>query len=493
MDPDRRPVLWVHVLLCAVGAAVALRAFLLPVAPNDFWWALATGRLIAETGSIPTADVFSYTFPGALWLDQPWLSQVFMFQVHALGGVPLVQVSVLACLAITFALLYRLGARMTRAPRATAALLLLTLPASSPGWSVRSQAFALPLFIAFVVVLYHWRARGAGARLWLLPVLMAVWVNVHGSFVLGGVLVAVTLVGTWAHQLLGREGQEVPASIRALVLWGSVTALAVLLNPRGAGVLAYVTGVVGNSAIQDLIREWQRPSPFSFIGGAFFLYAGALVWAVVSSRRRLHPAEALVAVAFFWLGVSAVRHTPWFVLATTPLFLASAVETRLGAWVETWREPSPRLARALVGAIGVVVMAATPWIKPSLPWPAVVRPVLSTETPVAAVAALQADPQGPRRLFHSEGFGSYLLWAAPERRVFIDTRVEVYPADHWESYVELSAGGRAAELLDSWRVDGLLLDRRYQWGLVEWVRANPDWVVRFEDAGAVYFVKSPGT
>ncbi len=137
MNADHRSSTLTRVLLAALGTSIALRVFLLPVAPNDFWWALASGRLIAENGAIPNADVFSYTYPGAPWFDQPWLSQLLMFLAHDLGGMPLVLVAVLAAVTIAFVLLYRLGVRMTGAPRATAAFLLLTLPASSPAWSVR--------------------------------------------------------------------------------------------------------------------------------------------------------------------------------------------------------------------------------------------------------------------------------------------------------------------------------------------------------------------
>jgi hypothetical protein len=483
-----------HVLLAAVVTSVALRVFLLPVVPADFWWALATGRLIEETGRIPTADVFSYTFPGAPWFDQPWLSQSLIYGAHVLGGVPLVLLAALAAVTTAFLLLYRLGVRITGASAATAAFLLLTLPASSPAWSVRSRVFALPLFVAFVIVLHGWRTGRDGGRLWLLPLVMAVWANAHGSFVLGGVLVAVTLAGMGLERLLARSVGWTARGprMRALVFWGGVTALAVLANPRGVAVFDYVRGVVGNPVVQGLILEWQRPSPVTFIGGVFYLYAVGLLAVVWTSRRRPDAVEILTGVVFFGLGLSALRHTAWFVLATTPTFLASAAETRLGSWITAWPEPSPAAARALVATFAVLVLASSPWVKPSLPWPEAVRPVLDAETPVAAVAAVRADPQAPHRLFHSETYGSYLMWAAPERRVFIDTRVEVYPADHWQTYMELTGGRRASEVLEDWQVDGLLLDQRRQWRLVGWARERPDWVVRYEDERSVYFVRSPG-
>ena len=185
-----------NVLYAAVFTAVALRAFLLPMSPNDSWWHLATGRVIVEGRAIPNVDVFSYTYFGAPWFDQPWLAQIVLYALHGLGGVPVLVLFVFLLLVVTFALLLRLCTRITGDAKLATALLILTLPASSPNWSLRSQIFAIPLFVAFLVILTEWRAGRNRRGLWLLPGLMAVWVNVHGSFVLGGLLVAGPVTAT---------------------------------------------------------------------------------------------------------------------------------------------------------------------------------------------------------------------------------------------------------------------------------------------------------
>ena len=52
----------------------------------DYWWHLRTGALIAETGSVPSVDPYSYTVPGAAWVDVHWLFQLGLHSVHSLGG-----------------------------------------------------------------------------------------------------------------------------------------------------------------------------------------------------------------------------------------------------------------------------------------------------------------------------------------------------------------------------------------------------------------------
>lgn len=481
-----------NVLYAAVFTAVALRAFLLPMSPNDSWWHLATGRVIVEGRAIPNVDVFSYTYFGAPWFDQPWLAQIVLYALHGLGGVPVLVLFVFLLLVVTFALLLRLCTRITGDAKLATALLILTLPASSPNWSLRSQIFAIPLFVAFLVILTEWRAGRNRRGLWLLPGLMAVWVNVHGSFVLGGLLVGLVVAGAgMEHLRSGRACRPVAIPpIRHLVAWGAVTALATLANPRGPEVIGYVFSLLGDPAVQSLIQEWQAPHPASFVGAAFLAYAGATAVTMLVSRRRTDATELLTFAVFLVMAVGAERHVAWFALVTTPTFVAAAAEI---PWIRSLlarAETPAALNRGLLTGFGALVLAASPWLKPSLPWPAAVRPLLSADTPVAALAAVQRDPDPPARLFHSEGFGSYLMWAAPERRVFIDTRVELYPLEHWRRYGETSQGRGARETLDLHDVDGLLLDARRQAGLVDWALRSPHWLLRYRDRRSVYLVRA---
>jgi hypothetical protein len=106
------------------------------------------------------------------------------------------------------------------------------------------------------------------------------------------------------------------------------------------------------------------------------------------------------------------------------------------------------------------------------------------------VSFLRSQPDRPRRLFHSEAYGSYLIWAAPEQAVFIDTRIELYPYQQWRDYINLSQGSNVAALLQKYQIDGLLLSVEHQEGLIEVIRREGGWVERYADAQTVYFTRS---
>jgi hypothetical protein len=139
-----------------------------------------------------------------------------------------------------------------------------------------------------------------------------------------------------------------------------------------------------------------------------------------------------------------------------------------------------------------VVLLSLPWLRPYVPMPRWRRPYLSSDTPVEAVAFLCDLPE-PGRVFHTEGYGSYMIWACPEVPVFADTRIELYPEEQWMDYLAL--GGARYDwqaLLDRYGIDTLLLRREGQEKLIEAATAAPEWERLYEDDEAVILQRVQG-
>ncbi|NJN15490.1 MAG: hypothetical protein HC822_03940 [Oscillochloris sp.] len=511
-----------HVWLFAAVAFIALRALLTPIPPHDFWWHMATGRLIATEGAIPTVDRFSYTQAGEPFYNQSWLAQLLMYGGYELGGAALLIAAQAVLLAFTYGLLLHLCIRRSGAIRLSAGFIMVaTLPASFDNWIIRPQTYALPLFVIFLYVLTIWRTearaeqpwyvRWRASGLWLLPLLAAIWVNLHGAFVLGGALIGLTFAGeaierwwearrerrSWANRPVGRAEdvltrEPIPqrAPLIDLIIVGVLTGAAWLLNPGGFQVIGYVRNLLSSSAVTQLVTEWAPPTIRDPNGMIFFgfLLAGMVILAY--SRRRPELTVMLIMGAFLYLALGAVRNNIWFVAVATPLLVVQ---------LTGWRAPDtpqrkpfqgvPMLNGLLIGLIGFSLLICLPWVKPALDLPPDVGALLSPSTPVAAVDALRADPDRPERLFHAMSYGSYLIWAAPEQAVWADPRIELYPLEQWLDYRRLSAGGDTEQLLEFYNIDGLLLSVEDQSALVEYARVHPEqWELRYEDETAVYFV-----
>lgn len=514
-----------HVWLAAALVLIALRPLLTPIPPHDFWWHLATGRIIVAQHAIPILDSFSYTRTGLPFYNQGWLAQVLMYGLYQTGGLALILLVQAALIALAYGLLLRLCISRTARLRLSVALLLLTtLPLSFDNWNVRPQSYAFPLFVGFLVILTEFRL-GRRNRLWLLPLLMLVWVNIHGTFILGLGLIGLTFVGELLKSLR-RSAEEPPAqadapaeepavvlreatrrdvkmlwapladadpnrgrqSMLLLLVWGAITALAVLVNPRGLGVLGYVRNLLGSNAVTTLVTEWAPPTIRDAGGIIFFLFLIGCGVVLIYTRRRPDLTDMLLFGAFLWLALGAVRNIVWFGFVATPL-VAVQFATLLSPPRTARRSAGvPALNAVLIGMLGLFLIGGLPWIKPAL-LPPSVGALLMEDTPVAAVAAMRAQPDHPRHLFHAMGYGSYLIWAAPEQPVFIDPRIELYPYEQWSDYINLGQANNVAELLHTYDIDGLLLSKHEQEPLVKVVRADPAWQIRYEDMNTIYLIR----
>jgi len=491
-----------HVWIAAALLLIALRPLLTPIPPNDFWWHMATGRIIATTGAIPTADSFSYTRAGQPFYNQSWLAQLFMYLLHQIGGVPLLIFVQALVITLAYGLLLRLCIRRSGHVRLSVGLLLLTtLPLSVTNWFVRPQSYVLPIFAAFLTVITEYRL-GISRRLWLLPLLMALWVNIHGSFILGLALIGITFVGEALKTQARTKNQEPrtadhaqePSSqfsvLGSLAFWGALTAAAMLLNPRGFAVLGYVSNLVGSNAVTTLVTEWAPPTIRDTDGKIFFAFLIGCGAVLIYARRRPDLTDLLLFGAFLWLALGAGRNAVWFGFVATPLLIVQAATLLPTPRTRAPFAGSPLLNGVLIGMLTLLMVLALPWIKPALELPPSIGALILDETPVQAVAFLRAQPDRPRHLFHTEAYGSYLIWAAPEQPVFVDTRIELYPYDQWRDYINLGQANSTAALIQKYAIDGMLLSAKYQQPLIDAIRADRGWVERYHDKQTSYFSRA---
>ena len=149
-------------------------------------------------------------------------------------------------------------------------------------------------------------------------------------------------------------------------------------------------------------------------------------------------------------------------------------------------------------ALAIPALIVQPWFIERVPmpkgyWKIVLRdappgPMLSVNTPVAAAEYLSEHPGG--RLFNEMGYGSYLIWAVPEQKVFADPRVELYPYEQWLDYIKISNGVRYNELLEWYGADRLLLHREDQQELIRQLEQDPLWQKEYQDPYAQIWRKA---
>jgi hypothetical protein len=446
-----------------LAAPIALALFaagLFQAEPIDIWWCLLLGS--APPGS-PDPVVFTPLAPldaNAQWLAQRWLAQLF-----GLGGMGLLLVTRALLLGLTVGLTLWLAVGSGSSPRQAALAIVPALPIILAGGALRPQLFALPLFALVLLLggLYH-RRRGAP-----LAVALAVglWANLHGSFVLAPVALALLAAGALRPSRFepGRaplfvDRPEAAARLRLTV----VAALAALANPWGVGIYQSALQVAlanGGGGLRGIAGEWKPLDPTSFWGLLFVVVS--LCAALGAVRSPSSRAWIPLALGLGALGLSGARHITWFAVAAMPLAALAL----------------PRLASAAPGRPGLnafllaslTALAVAGLLQPAL------RPErqLADGTPVA-LGDLLAESKA-RRIFAYSDWSGYLAWRLrPEARLFVDNRFEQHPRPIWEQYVAISrAEGDWAAELDTLGVDALALDTVKQAPLIAAARASGGW------------------
>ena len=227
-----------HVWFVIALAVPMIDALLTKMPAADLAYQIRAGDIMLRTHSLLRTDVFTFTVPGAQWLNQQWGAQLFLDATYRLGWLERDGPHARSAHVSAFAFIF-LACRRRGASTRTAALL------SVAGFWVARQNLAMrPQLIGvllFSVTLWILAGRRTHPRaLWAIPALMLIWVNVHGSFVLAPLLLGLA----WLE-----DRKDSPDTARTLIAVCGATLAATLANPFGLRVWAYAAAIGSNPTI----------------------------------------------------------------------------------------------------------------------------------------------------------------------------------------------------------------------------------------------------
>lgn len=333
-------------LWLGVGCVVFCLAFFPLRASTDEWWHLKTGKWIVEHGyKLPRKDIFSYTSANYDWDNHEWLTQTGMYLVwrwgeeRVIGGWRAVIAVKALLLAATYLLLGRfLWQRAGGGVRGALIGAFLALVAAAVGkrmfWP-RPPIVSAFLTVAFLYTMWlHRTGRLKTPWLLLLPLVMSLWSNLHGGFLIGGLIVAAYFGGElveWAgaRWILRRSAEEIQPKLLRVGIYlglGVLCGLGSLLNPFGYKLYLLTRRVMSNKELVSRLDE-LRPPNLHFVWAYVFLFtligAGflALLIRTCARRSRRWPplAEIALTLFFFKESILHVRHLLLFGLAAAPM------------------------------------------------------------------------------------------------------------------------------------------------------------------------------
>ncbi len=418
----------------------------------DLWWHLKTGEIIWNTHSIPRVDLFSFTANHHPYTPHEWLSQLAIYGAWKFGG----YLGLMLWLCVVSSALvvgaYVLCALYSGNCKVAFLGGLITWLFATVGLAIRPQLLGYLLLVCELLILYFGRSRNSRWFL-ALPPLFAIWINVHGSFFLGLVVLAIVLFCSFFDFRLGllmsSRWQEGKRRMLAVALGLSITAL--FTNPVGLKQLTYpINTIFGQNIGLNNTSEWQPPTFDSIRGVSLLAIAGLVLLIPLLRRKNLALEELLILLLGFGLGVRHERMVFVFGILTAPILC------RLLA--DAWEQYEPDRDRVLPNAAMIALLF--PLLVLSFPGSQYLEAQVQKANPVKAVEFMRRSGLSGRML-NEYVFGGYLIWAAPEHKVFIDGRSDVFEwsgvlqdYDQWEALQT-----NPPVLLDKYHVNFCLLSR----------------------------------
>jgi hypothetical protein len=445
------------------------------LADPDIGWHLRDAQLMLQHGFIH-ADSFTYTLHGHAWIDPEWLSEIAYygaFQLGHLRGVEVLLIVVLESLILSVFLL-----ALQRTGNARPALLAAFFFGlfASVSFGPRTQLFGWIVCAAVIGILHAYRS--GRDYLWALPPLFALWINLHGSWPVGIILIVLfTITGLKSFRRGSLQAIAwTPAQRNRLFLIAGLCFLALLFNPYGWQLVSYPFTIAGQHPLTlQTVQEWQSldfHSPRAKV--VFILFAGFVI--VKALRERVWSLYDAAALLF---AIAMCFTYSRFLLFAGIVFCPMLAEEFTFTGRDKPEIDKPLLNAAIIAV--VLVLMAT-----HIPSEQQVKKEFDTGDlgyPAGAVAYLHAHPaQGA--VFNDFNWGGYLIWNLPQQPVFIDTRTDVFEETGlYRQYFDLLSLKTRIESYNNGELRYVLLPPKSP--LVNLLERLPTWRVEYQDDTSV--------
>jgi hypothetical protein len=454
-------------LVLALGTLVVLR----PIDSFDIWWHLNSGLWMLEHHEVMDHDVWSYTVPGADWINVAWMFQIFIAVFYKLLG----DWGLLLAKGLLIFLLYLFcwaGASKRAGFLAYLLSVVLLMPFMIGHFHLRPHMIEL-LLLASIIILSQ--SKWGYQHVILGMLLLVVWANTHASVVVGATALSVQAVfGQWREQT--------KYTIRILV--ATLFAVPLVLTPYGTALIELLLAHGDSESIDYYVSEWVVEGYFPEL---LWITVAIVSVAGLSRRLRMMPTEWYLLGFFFLYAIQFKR----FELELSVVLLAP-LSVILQAGMSLIAARSGQRMSALIIVL-VMLSHMTLYYLNSEEVGRFLRKRQAVEIynyPHVTTRQLMSlsDNLGRKvRVLNDYGMGGYLAFASDSRvSVFVDGRMStVYPERLVIPQYENKSAIRKT-LADRYNVDAILLG---QSSAVHMQDGGNDWRRVGYDSASVLYVR----
>ncbi|MBZ5515430.1 MAG: hypothetical protein LAN62_11455 [Acidobacteriia bacterium] len=450
------------------------------VADPDIWWHLRNAEYLFTHLDIPRVDLYSFTALGQPWINHEWLAEVPYYLAWRAGGLMGIYVLCLALCELNLLGIFHFACKAGGNPKSAFLVTCFGILLTKVSYGPRTILFGYLFLLFLLLLLWRYRSTRRGP-LWVLPPLFCLWVNTHGSWLLGLIVFGVFVASGLVERNWGRveAARWTPGQLRSLLATGAASIALLFVNPYGYRLVYYPFDLAFRQKLNVAsIEEWASVD-FNDPRGKVIMFL--LAWIFLSSlfsRARWKLED--VALAAFGL-YSGLTHVRFLFLAA--ILLAPFLTKTLAALPPYRREVDKPLLNALI--FGIVLMIAAR----RFPSRADLDQSVARRFPVAALSFVKSHGL-PGRVLNAYFWGGFLIWHCPEVKTLVDSRTDIFEySGVLKDYLDVERVKDALEVLDKYRIRYVMvaLDSR----IAYFLKNNIGWKVIFSDQVCTIFERAP--
>jgi len=452
--------------------------YLLSPADTDLGWHLRYGKQIFETGRVYRENQIGFYLANYQWIQSYSLYQLLIFVIYKILGLW----GLALCNGIILGLIFHLTCHQKGWKLVGLSIFVFLGLATVTSLGIRSQLFTI-LGISFLLHQLTKNVKYSSSNLYILPIIFVFWVNLHGGFILGLVILTIYLLTA----LIEKNRSNCLYAGATILL----SFLATLINPFGIKIYQESFRHIWYP-LNKLIAEWVPPANQAVAFILITISAIVTIFIYQLVNKRLTNIKHLLFVFLTWLlfaflAFTARRHLP--------LFTVSSVHI-LENILKFDNKKSPKKAEGFVTAIflfAIIIFRLVNMPKLENGWQSLCQNG-KTRFPCQAEMFLESNPSYCHNLFNTYEWGGHIAWQLPDRKTFIDGRMPAWPAEEgkspytvWLEIIQTQQGFE--DRLEKLKVDCIFISKGTFLDL-ELRKNKLPWQVIYQDDFAVIWKKN---
>lgn len=460
-------------ILLTTPVVMCLRNF--NMGDNDVWWHLRTGEWIAIHHAVPEIEPFSRPVAGQPWIAYSWAFELLLYRLFLSSGLAGFAIYTVAMVLLTCVALYWMIQRQGLELPPAAIIAFAGMYSMAHLYTPRPWLFTVFLFVCELGIIMHARRTGKTHHLIWLPLIFAIWANVHIQFIDGLCILALALAEAVSARWWSGAQKTLAAPPLATAFAASI--VATFANPYGWRIYRVAHDLATQAGVMDKINE-LKALPFRDPAAYVVLLLALASAAILGYQRKVLSFEGALLAFAAVLSFRSQRDV-WLIAAVAAAIIAPAIpKARKAVEVPT--------AGVVAAAFGIAIMFSAAACRLLGLNNASLKSGLEQQMPARATDYILAH-EYPGPIFNDFNWGGYLIWKL-RMPVSLDGRAALYGDTAIDRSVATWSGA------PDWAADPLLASARLviapvQGPLTQLLRRDSQYQMVYEDKLAAVFTR----